>query len=143
MNRPILALDDVTHRRRDMDRQIFFGTIPALMTPCRDDRTPDYDALVATGKRMIEAGMSAVVYCGSMGDWPLLTDEQRMEGVKRLCDAGVPVIVGTGAINTASAVAHPRRHCPAVSYGGVFFGYRHRNLFPAWRRRLEPVRHGF
>ena len=32
----------------------------------------------------IAAGMSAVVYCGSMGDWPLLTDEQRMEGVERL-----------------------------------------------------------
>ena len=101
-----------------MDRQIFFGTIPALMTPCKDDRTPDYDALVATGKRMIEAGMSAVVYCGSMGDWPLLTDEQRMEGVKRLCDAGVPVIVGTGAINTASAVAHAA-HAQKVGAKGL------------------------
>ena len=50
--------------------------------------------------------MSAVVYCGSMGDWPLLTDEERMEGVTRLVDAGVPVVVGTGAVNTRSAVAH-------------------------------------
>ena len=49
--------------------------------------------------------MSAVVYCGSMGDWPLLTDAQRMEGVERLVDAGLPVIAGTGAVNTASAVA--------------------------------------
>jgi hypothetical protein len=32
--------------------------------------------------------MSAVVYCGSMGDWPLLTDAQRMEGVERLVKAG-------------------------------------------------------
>jgi 4-hydroxy-tetrahydrodipicolinate synthase len=53
---------------------------------------------------MIEAGMSAVIYCGSMGDWPLLTDDQRKEGVARLVAAGVPTIVGTGAINTASAV---------------------------------------
>ncbi|WP_305016893.1 hypothetical protein [Mycobacterium tuberculosis] len=29
--------------------------------------------------------MSAVVYCGSMGDWPLLTTEQRMEGVRSRC----------------------------------------------------------
>lgn len=50
--------------------------------------------------------MSAVVYCGSMGDWPLLTDEQRMEGVERLVDAGLPVVVGTGAINSKSAAAH-------------------------------------
>ncbi len=89
-----------------MSTNVFTGTMPALMTPCKDDRTPDFDALVRKGKQMIDAGMSAVVYCGSMGDWPLLTDEQRMEGVERLTAAGLPVVVGTGAINTKSAVAH-------------------------------------
>lgn len=89
-----------------MSTNVFTGTMPALMTPCKPDRTPDFDALVRKGKQMIEAGMSAVVYCGSMGDWPLLTDAQRMEGVERLIDAGLPVVVGTGAINTKSAVAH-------------------------------------
>ena len=49
--------------------------------------------------------MSGVVYCGSMGDWPLLTDEQRMAGVQALVEAQVPVIVGTGAQNTARAAA--------------------------------------
>ncbi|MEP4768589.1 MAG: dihydrodipicolinate synthase family protein [Roseibium sp.] len=89
-----------------MSTNVFTGTMPALMTPCKPDRTPDFDALVYKGKQMIDAGMSAVVYCGSMGDWPLLTDAQRMEGVERLVDAGLPVVVGTGAINTKSAVAH-------------------------------------
>lgn len=84
---------------------IFSGCIPALMTPCTPDRAPDFDALVRKGQELIAAGMSAVVYCGSMGDWPLLTDAERMEGVERLVGAGIPVIVGTGAINTASAVA--------------------------------------
>ncbi len=88
-----------------MKSKIFSGVVPALMTPCKSDRTPDFDALVAKGKELIAAGMSAVVYCGSMGDWPLLTDAQRMEGVERLVKAGIPVIVGTGAINSASAVA--------------------------------------
>lgn len=88
-----------------MSANVFTGTMPALMTPCRADRTPDFDALVKKGKEMIDAGMSAVVYCGSMGDWPLLTDGQRMEGVERLVGAGVPVIVGTGAVNSKSAVA--------------------------------------
>ena len=88
-----------------MGSSIFSGTIPALMTPCKDDRSPDFDALVCKGKELVAAGMSAVVYCGSMGDWPLITDEQRMEGVERLVNAGVKVIVGTGAINTAKAVA--------------------------------------
>lgn len=88
-----------------MSGNIFQGCIPALMTPCKADRTPDFDALVKKGKELIGLGMSAVVYCGSMGDWPLLTDEQRMEGVEKLVKAGVPVIVGTGAQNPARAAA--------------------------------------
>jgi dihydrodipicolinate synthase/N-acetylneuraminate lyase len=88
-----------------MDTSIFSGTIPALMTPCKPDRSPDFDALVRKARELVALGMSAVVYCGSMGDWPLLTDAQRMEGVERLVGAGLKVVVGTGAINTAAAVA--------------------------------------
>jgi 4-hydroxy-tetrahydrodipicolinate synthase len=97
---------------------IFEGCIPALMTPCRPDRTPDFDALVAKGQELMAAGMSGMVYCGSMGDWPLLTDAQRQEGVAGLARAGVPVVVGTGAINTASAVDHAR-HAASVDAAGL------------------------
>ena len=101
-----------------MKRDVFLGTIPALLTPCTPDRQPDFDALVQTGQQMMAAGMSGVVYCGSCGDWPLLTDAQRMEGVARLTHAGIPVIVGTGAINTASAVAHAV-HAQAIGAAGL------------------------
>ena len=88
-----------------MASDVFAGTIPALMTPCQPDRSPDFAALVATGQQLVAAGMSAVVYCGSMGDWPLLTDEARMQGVEHLVGAGVPVVVGTGAQSPARAAA--------------------------------------
>jgi len=101
-----------------MASPIFTGMIPALMTPCTKRREPDFDALVRKGKELIEKGMSAVVYCGSMGDWPLLTDGQRMQGVERLVQAGIPVIVGTGAVNTASAVAHAA-HAQKVGAQGL------------------------
>jgi len=101
-----------------MKAEIFSGVIPALMTPCKEDRTPDFDELVRKGKELIADGMSAVVYCGSMGDWPLLTDAQRMEGVERLVKAGVRVIVGTGAVNSASAVAHAA-HAQKVGAHGL------------------------
>ena len=101
-----------------MDTEIFNGCMPALMTPCTAQGEPDYDALVAKGRRLIEAGMSGVIYCGSMGDWPLLTDEQRQEGVARLVAAGIPVIVGTGAINSASAVSHAA-HAAKVGAAGL------------------------
>jgi 1-pyrroline-4-hydroxy-2-carboxylate deaminase len=88
-----------------MTNSIFHGTIPALMTPCSPARKPDFDALVRMGKHMMASGMSGVVYCGSMGDWPILSDEERMEGVARLTQAGVPVVVGTGAQSPARAAA--------------------------------------
>jgi len=97
---------------------IFTGCIPALMTPCTANREPDFDALVKKGKELIDAGMSAVVYCGSMGDWPLLTEAQRQEGVARLVQAGIPTIVGTGAINTKEAVSHAA-HAEKVGAQGL------------------------
>lgn len=101
-----------------MTAKTFSGCMPALMTPCTEDRHPDFEALVRKGRELITTGMSAVVYCGSMGDWPLLTEEQRMEGVERLVKAGVPVIVGTGAVNTAKAVAHAA-HAQKVGARGL------------------------
>ena len=88
-----------------MTNNVFAGVIPALMTPCSSKRQPDFDALVRKGTELFQAGMSAVVYCGSMGDWPLLSDEQRMEGTERLVKAGVPVVVGTGAQSPQRAAA--------------------------------------
>jgi dihydrodipicolinate synthase/N-acetylneuraminate lyase len=101
-----------------MSDNIFTGCIPALMTPCTADRQPDFDALVAKGKELIELGMSAVVYCGSMGDWPLLSEAQRQEGVARLVAAGVPTIVGTGAVNSMEAVSHAA-HAAKVGAQGL------------------------
>ncbi len=87
---------------------VFKGCIPAIMTPCNSKGEPDFDALVRKATQLMEAGMQSVVYCGSMGDWPLLSDEQRMEGVSSLTNAGIPVIVGTGAQNTLKSSIHSR-----------------------------------
>ena len=101
-----------------MNLNIYNGVIPALMTPCNADREPDFDALVTKGLEMMELGMSAVVYCGSMGDWPLLTDAQRQEGVSKLVESGVPVVVGTGAQNPKLAAAHAA-HAKEVGAAGL------------------------
>src|SRR4029453_4513631 len=93
-------------------RSLFSGCMPALMTPVSRTGQPDFDALTTKGRELVDLGMRAVVYCGSMGDWPLLSDEQRMQGVEALVSRGVPVVVGTGAQSTARAAAiaaHARR----------------------------------
>lgn len=97
---------------------IFHGCMPALMTPCFPDRSVNYEALVRKAKELIDAGMRAVVYCGSMGDWPLLSDQQRQEGVRQLVEAGVPVVVGTGAQNPRLAAEHAA-HAKAVGAAGL------------------------
>ncbi|MBF6030855.1 dihydrodipicolinate synthase family protein [Pseudomonas sp. P115] len=101
-----------------MSENIFTGCIPALMTPCTAERKPDFDALVAKGRQLIDAGMSAVVYCGSMGDWPLLTEAERQQGVALLVASGVPTIVGTGAVNSREAVGHAA-HAAKVGAQGL------------------------
>ena len=102
----------------DDAQNIFRGCIPALMTPCSNDRNPDYDALVKTARYLMDSGMNGVVYCGSMGDWPLLSDMQRQEGVTRLVEAGIPTVVGTGAQNPQAAVAHAA-HAREVGAAGL------------------------
>ena len=102
----------------DDNYSIFTGCMPALMTPCTANGEPQFNLLVAKGKELIEIGMRAVVYCGSMGDWPLLTDAQRQEGVRCLAEAGVPVVVGTGAQNPAIAAAHAA-HASRVGAAGL------------------------
>lgn len=101
-----------------MDSSVFQGCIPAIMTPCNEDRTPNHEALVAKATSLISTGMNAVVYCGSMGDWPLLSDKQRQEGVRQLCAAGIPVVVGTGAQSSAAATAHAA-HAQQVGARGL------------------------
>lgn len=100
------------------EKSVFRGCIPALMTPCSASGQPDFEALASKGKELIDAGMRAVVYCGSMGDWPLLTDAQRQQGVESLVDAGVPVVVGTGAQNPQIAAAHAA-HAQEVGAAGL------------------------
>jgi 4-hydroxy-tetrahydrodipicolinate synthase len=88
------------------------------MTPCSASGKPDFEALVRRGSELVEAGMRAVVYCGSMGDWPLLSDAQRKTGVEQLIAAGVRVIVGTGAQSPARA-AELARHASEAGAAGL------------------------
>jgi 1-pyrroline-4-hydroxy-2-carboxylate deaminase len=97
---------------------VFRGCLPALMTPIRNDGSVDFDTLVETATELVDAGMTGVVYCGSMGDWPLIADADRREGVRRLVNAGIKVVVGTGATNPQSAV-ELARHASEVGAAGL------------------------
>ncbi len=88
------------------------------MTPCDAGGVPDFEQLVDKARDLLRRGMSGVVYCGSMGEWPLLTPAQRKEGTARLVDAGVPVVVGTGAPNPTEAASYAA-HAREIGAGGL------------------------
>ena len=101
-----------------IDDSVFRGCMPAIMTPIGEDGAPDFDAMVRHASNLVDAGMSGVVYCGSMGDWPLIGDDQRREGVARLVQAGLKVVVGTGAQSPVIAAEHAA-HAAEVGAAGL------------------------
>ena len=106
MSESSTALASAASPSSAIDDSVFRGCLPAIMTPIAASGEPDFDAMVRHATDLVGQGMTGVVYCGSMGDWPLLTDQQRREGVSRLIDTGVRVVVGTGAQSPMAAAAH-------------------------------------
>jgi 4-hydroxy-tetrahydrodipicolinate synthase len=58
-----------------MDMSIFRGCLPALMTICDAQDGPDHAARLSTVKVHVDAGKRVVGACGSLGAWPLVSDE--------------------------------------------------------------------
>jgi 4-hydroxy-tetrahydrodipicolinate synthase len=120
---------------------IFTGCIPALMTPCDAQGSPDFDALGRKGRELVETGMRAVVYCGSMGDWPLLDDDQRRQGVEALANGlmVIPRVLSRGVSPAAQrnhfdVVLGAAPGLPAVIYNSPYYGFETRaDLFFALR----------
>lgn len=99
------------HRRYpNMNDPLFTGVCTALVTPFLNGRV-NYPMLQQLLRRQTDAGIRAVVLCGTTGEAPTLTDEEKLtifaEGktfIKEKC----LIIAGTGSNNTAHAVALSR-----------------------------------
>ncbi|MCW2337749.1 4-hydroxy-tetrahydrodipicolinate synthase [Sphingobium sp. B2D3A] len=87
---------------------MFSGSIPALITPFRNDKL-DEDAFRSFVDWQIEEGSSALVPCGTTGESATMTIEEHNR-VVRICveqAAGrVPVIAGAGSNDTRIALEH-------------------------------------
>ena len=90
-----------------MDRLMFHGSIPALVTPMNDDRSIDFDALKALTRWHIDAGSSALVVCGTTGESATLALAEQKDILSTVLGeaAGrIPVIAGTGSPDTQKAI---------------------------------------
>ena len=100
----------------DANENPFVGVAPAIMTPFRSNGSIDFDGLLDKRQRLVQAGMEAMVWPGTMGNWSQLRPEERKEGVSLLAEQG-PLIVGTGAPNTEMAVDYARHAKEAGAAG--------------------------
>ena len=86
---------------------LFTGVCTALVTPFQDDQV-NYSMLEQLLQRQIDAGIEAIVICGTTGEAPTLTDDEKLTLFRRakgyVGDA-CKIIAGTGSNCTAHTVA--------------------------------------
>lgn len=90
-----------------MKTTLFSGVCTALVTPFLDGNV-NYPLAEQLLKRQIEAGIKAVVLAGTTGESATLSDEEKLELIRR-CKAAARgkclIIGGTGSNSTAHAVS--------------------------------------
>ena len=86
---------------------LFFGAATALVTPFEQNGALDLDSYRKLLRFQLDAGIDALLVCGTTGEAPTLSDE---ESTALLCEAvktsqkSVPVIMGIGSNCTEHAV---------------------------------------
>ncbi len=90
-----------------MKHPFFSGVCTALVTPFLKD-TVNYPMLEQLLRRQYDAGIRAVVICGTTGESATLTDEEKLTMFRYAKKSGpedLRIIAGTGSNSTAHAIA--------------------------------------
>ena len=89
-----------------MKKTLFTGACTALVTPFLDEKV-NYPMMEQLLRRQIEAGIEAVVICGTTGEAPTLSDCEKLElfaRAKQYVGDACKIIAGTGTNNTQHTV---------------------------------------
>ena len=79
----------------------------ALITPFKEDKSVDFDALGRLVDHQIDGGIDYLVVLGTTAETPTLTRDERTEVVRFIIEKNnqrLPIIVGVGGNNTAEVV---------------------------------------
>jgi len=99
----------------------FGRVITAMATPMDRNLAVDYDKAAALAKRLLDNGSDGLVVCGTTGESPTLTDEEKVRlfrTVKETVGSRAAVIAGTGTYNTAHSI-HLTHEAERVGCDGV------------------------
>lgn len=84
------------------------GVGTALVTPFTSDGSLDEAAVRRLARRQIDAGIHFLVPCGTTGESPTMSDEERIRTVAIIVDEArgqVPVLAGAGGYSTSEVIA--------------------------------------
>ena len=90
-----------------METPLFTGVCTALVTPFLDDKI-NYPMMEQLLRRQIDAGIRNVVICGTTGEAPTLSDDEKLEMFRRAksyVGSDCKIIAGTGTNCTSHAAA--------------------------------------
>jgi 4-hydroxy-tetrahydrodipicolinate synthase len=93
-------------------RQTWTGCGTALVTPFTRDGAVDEAGVRGLARRQIEAGIHFLVPCGTTGESPTLSDEERARVVAIVADEArgkVPVLAGAGGYDTREVIHAAQR----------------------------------
>jgi 4-hydroxy-tetrahydrodipicolinate synthase len=93
-------------------RTLWTGCGTALVTPFTRDGALDEGGVKRLARRQIDAGIHFLVPCGTTGESPTLTDDERLRVVQLVVEesAGrVPVLAGAGGYDTKEVIQTARR----------------------------------
>ena len=100
---------------------MFSGSIPALLTPFKDDGSVDHEAFAAHVEWQIAEGSSGLVPVGTTGESPTLSHDEHKRVVETciaVANKRVPVIAGAGSNNTLEAI-ELARHAERSGADGI------------------------
>lgn len=90
-----------------MEKPLFTGACTALVTPFLDDKV-NYPMMELLLRRQLDAGIRSVVICGTTGEAPTLSDDEKLELFRRAkayVGNDCQIIAGTGSNCTSHAAA--------------------------------------
>lgn len=90
-----------------MKKTIFTGAATALVTPMNSDTTVNYERLESLVNEQIEAGIDALVICGTTGEKSTLNYKEHIKVIEKSVNAAagrVPIIAGAGSNDTVYSV---------------------------------------
>ena len=94
-----------------MDRKLFRGVGPAVVTPMRSDGSIDFEGFAEHIEFLIGGGVHFLVPCGTTGESATMTADEQVQVIEKAVEVAggrVPIMAGAGTNDTREAVERAR-----------------------------------